>query len=116
MTLEARIAFVVFFFAVWLFFGLLAWAVVAVLRRGRGALPALPLALAAAGAAGVLVPVLGWRDGWGFLFSVVTATAASLVASVAVALAARKLGLAQPPVDASRRPEREGEKAGVAEP
>jgi hypothetical protein len=107
MTLEARIAFVVFFFAMWLFFGLLAWAAVAVLRRGRGALLALPLALSAAAAAGVLVPVLGWRDGYGFLFSIVTATAASLIASVGGAVLAARLGLAPPPVDASLTPERE---------
>jgi hypothetical protein len=107
MTLEARVAVVVFFFAVWLFLGLLAWAVIAVLRRGRGALPALPLALAAAAAAGVLVPVLGMRDGWGFALSLLTATTASLVAAFAGARLASSLGLAPPPLDASRTPERE---------
>ena len=53
MTTEARIAFVLFFFAVWCFLGLIGWAIAAVIVRGRGALPALPLALAAACAASV---------------------------------------------------------------
>ncbi len=82
MTLEVRIAFVLFFFAVWLVLGLLPWVVLAVLTRGRGALLGLPLALAAAAAAGVIVPLAGLRDFRGFLVSLVTALAGSALACI----------------------------------
>jgi uncharacterized membrane protein YeaQ/YmgE (transglycosylase-associated protein family) len=65
--------FVVLFFGAWFFMGLLAWAVLAVLRRGRGALVALPLGLLAAAAAGVLVPLTGLRDATGLLLSLLAA-------------------------------------------
>ena len=107
MTLEARIAFIVFFFAVWLFAGLLAWAAVAVLRRGRGALLALPLGLGAAAAAGVLVPVLGARDPAGFFASVVTATAGGILGSLAGVRFAERMHLTEPPHDGSLAPARE---------
>jgi hypothetical protein len=107
MTYEARIAFVVFFFAVWLFFGLLAWAAVAVIRRGRGALPALPLALAAAAVGGVLVPLLGFRDATGFAVSLGTATIGGLLGAIAGVVLAQRMGLAPPPPEATVRPERE---------
>jgi hypothetical protein len=111
MTFEARLAFVLFFFALWLFFGLLIWAAVAVLRRGRGAMLALPLALAGAAAAGVLVPVLGWQDAGGFVFSVCTAcVGAALGAFAGVALSDR-MGFSQAPPDDALRPERESEGA-----
>jgi len=91
VTTEARLAFVFFFFAVWCFLGLSAWALAAVIARGRGALPALPLALAAACAAGVAVPLLGARDAIGFFVSLATALLASAIASVAGIALARKL-------------------------
>jgi hypothetical protein len=107
MTFEARLAFVIFFFAAWLFFGLMAWAAVAVIKRGRGALPALPLALAGAALAGVTVPLMGMQDGAGFVLSLVTATAGGFAgAYVGIAFASR-MGIAQPPIDEARRPERE---------
>lgn len=69
MTLEARIAFLAFFFLLWCGLGLIPWSIAAVLTRGRGALLALPLALAGASAAGVLVPLIGLRDATGFFLS-----------------------------------------------
>jgi uncharacterized membrane protein YeaQ/YmgE (transglycosylase-associated protein family) len=107
MTFEARVAFVIFLFAVWLFFGLMAWAAVAVIKRGRGALAALPLALAGAALGGVLVPLLGMQSGAGFALSLCTATAGGFAgAFVGIAFASR-MGIAQPPIDEARRPERE---------
>lgn len=95
MTPEARLAFVVFFFAVWCFFGLISWAVAAVLARGRGALPALPLALAASCAAGVGVPLAGLDTFAAFLFSFATAFLAGAVASAVGIVVARRLWPAQ---------------------
>lgn len=91
MTTEARLAFVLFFFAVWCFLGLLSWAVAAVLTRGRGALPTLPLALAAACVAGVAVPVLGARDLAGFFVSLVTAAVGGAVGAGAGMVLARRV-------------------------
>jgi len=73
MTFEARLIFVLLFFALWALLGFLPWSFAAVIRRGRHVLPALPLALAAASLAGVLVPLLGPRDVTGFLLSIATA-------------------------------------------
>jgi len=91
VTLEARLAFILFFFAVWCLLGLLPWAIAAVLSRGRGALLALPLALTGAAAAGVLVPLLGLRDALGFLLSLPAAVAGSTLASAAAIALARRL-------------------------
>src|SRR2546426_2790598 len=103
MTTEARVAFVLFFFAVWCFVGLIPWAVAAVVARGRGALPALPIALAGACAAGVAVPVAGLHNATGFLLSLVTAFAASSIASIAgIGLAQRLLPAPAEPVERKR--------------
>jgi hypothetical protein len=83
MTTEARVAVVLFFFAVWCFLGLVPWAIAAVVARGRGALPALPIALAGACAAGVAVPLIGLDNFRGFLVSLVTALLAAAVGSIA---------------------------------
>jgi len=91
MTTEARLAFLLFFFAVWCFLGLTAWAVAAAIARGRGALPALPLALAAACAAGVAVPIAGQRDAAGFVLSLVTAAVGGVAGSIAGIAFARRL-------------------------
>ena len=107
MTFEARVAFVIFFFAVWLFLGLIAWATVAVIKRGRGALPALPLALAGAALAGVIVPLLGMQNGAGFALSLCTATVGGFAGAYAGLAFAARLGMSQPPVDAANRPDRE---------
>jgi hypothetical protein len=90
MTPEARLAFVLFFFVVWCFLGLTTWVVAAVIARGRGALPALPLALAAASAAGVAIPLAGLDNAAGLFLSLATAFIAGAVASpVGIALARR---------------------------
>ena len=91
MTPEARLAFVLFFFAVWCFLGLITWAVAAVVARGRGALPALPLAFAAASAAGAAVPLAGLDDVGGFFLSLATAFLAGAIASAVGIRLAQKL-------------------------
>ncbi len=91
MTLEARLAFILFFFALWCLLGLFPWAIAAVLARGRGALLALPLALAGAAAAGVLVPLLGLRDALGFTLSLPAALGGGALASAAGIALARRL-------------------------
>lgn len=75
MTLDLKIAFLLFFFGLWSFLGILPWLVVAIARRGHGALLALPLALAGGCAGGVVLPLLGADDARGFLVSLGTATA-----------------------------------------
>jgi uncharacterized membrane protein YeaQ/YmgE (transglycosylase-associated protein family) len=107
MTFEARVAFVIFFFGVWLFFGLMAWAAVAVIKRGRGALAALPLALAGAALGGVIVPLLGMQNGAGFALSLCTAAAGGFAGAYAGLAFASRMGMAQPPIDEAGRPERE---------
>ena len=102
MTPEARLAVVLFFFAVWCFLGLIAWAVSAVVARGRGALPALPLAFAAASAAGAAVPLVGINDAIGFFLSLATALFAGAFGSVAGITLARKLGTDRLSTDAAR--------------
>ena len=101
MTPEARLAFVLFFFAVWCSLGLIAWAVAAVISRGRGALPALPLALSAAAAAGVAVPLGGLDDAAGFFLSLATAVVAGAIASAAGIRMARKFGADSRSTDAA---------------
>ena len=91
MTLEARLAFVLFFFALWCALGLLPWALAAVLTRGRGALLALPLALAGAAAGGVLVPLLGLRDALGLFLSLPAALVGGALASAAGIALGRRL-------------------------
>ena len=102
MTPEARLAFVILFFAVWCFLGLITWAVAAVIARGRGALPALPLALAGAATAGVAVPLAGLDDAAGFFLSLVAALLAGAIASAAGILLARKFATDGLSTDAAR--------------
>ena len=91
MTFEARLIFVLLFFALWGFLGFLPWSLAAVIRRGRHVLPALPLAVAASSLAGVLVPLLGARDLTGFLVSIGTAFVGGVLATVAGVLLAHRL-------------------------
>jgi hypothetical protein len=107
MTYEARLAFVLFFFAIWLFFGLMAWASVAVIKRGRGALIALPAALLGAALAGVAVPLIVAQDGAAFVLSILTSTAGGFAGAIAGTALAIRTGITQAPIDDSRRPERE---------
>jgi hypothetical protein len=80
---EARLAFILFFFFCWCVIGLLPWAASAVVVRGRGSVPALPLALATASAFGVLVPAVGLRDFTGFLLSLLAAATGGAAGSLA---------------------------------
>ena len=90
MTFEARLAIVLLYFVLWGFLGLLPWTFAAVARRGREVLPALPVAVAAAWLAGVLVPIVGERDATGFLISIAAAFAGGVAGTAAgVALSVR---------------------------
>ncbi len=97
MIWEARLAFVLFFFLCWSVVGLFPWVVSAVAVRGRGSLLALPLALAGACAAGVLVPALGQRDFAGFWLSLLTAAAGGTAGSIAGVAFYRRLRRDTPP-------------------
>lgn len=96
VTFEARLAFVLFFFFVWCLIGLVPWTLFAVYTRGRGALLALPLALAAACAFGVCVPLVGWRDLTGFLASMAMALIGGTLGAVAGASLSSRI-LPRPP-------------------
>lgn len=82
MIWEARLAFIAFFFLCWCVVGLFPWVIAAIVVRGRGALLALPLTIASACAAGVLVPALGQRDFTGFLISLLTALVGGIAGSI----------------------------------
>ena len=99
MTLEARLGFILIFFLLWFIVGLLPWTVAAVLTRGRGALLALPLALAGAAAAGVIVPLAGQRDAAGFFISLPAALVGGALASAAGIHFARRLAASSSPSD-----------------
>ncbi len=96
MTTEARVAFLIAFFTIWCLLGLTAWAAVAVIRHGRGAFLALPLALAGAAAAGVFVPLIGLRDATGFFISLPAALAGGALASIAGAVLSARLQTERP--------------------
>ena len=64
--------------------GLLPWAVALIAARGRGALVALPFALAAGIGGGAFVPALVADDGFGLGISLLTALAAGAVVSTVV--------------------------------
>lgn len=91
MTLEARLAFIAFFLLCWCVLSLVPWALAAVWVRGRGALLALPLALATACAAGVAVPLLGQRDANGYFLSLATALAGGAIGAAAGIAFSRRL-------------------------
>jgi hypothetical protein len=115
MTPEARLAFVLFFVAVWCFLGLLAWCAAAILARGRGALPALPLALAAACVGGIVVPLIGLDDAPGFLLSLFTAFFAGAAGAVGGIALARRLWpekASRSSVGAATTSTAEGERSG----
>lgn len=97
MTLEARIAFLAFFFLLWYGLGLIPWSIAAVLTRGRGALLALPLALAGASAAGVLVPLVGLRDATGFFLSLPMAMIGAAIGACTGIALSRRLDAARAP-------------------
>ncbi len=91
MTFEVRLAFLLGFFAVWTFLGVLPWLIVATWRHGRGVILALPLAMAGGAAGGVLVPFLGADDVRGFLLSLFTASLGGALACLLGVYLARGL-------------------------
>jgi hypothetical protein len=113
---EARFAFIAFFFLCWSIVALFPWTLAAILSHGRGALIALPLALAAAWAAGVLVPLLGWRDAAGFFASLLTALLAASLASLAGLRIARHLDALRVPAADRPRLRRRAERRPAAKP
>ncbi len=91
MTFEARLAFLIFFFLCWTIVALFPWIATALYVRGRGAALALPLAVVAAWAAGVFVPLVGMRDVTGFFVSLLAAFLAACAGSIAGIAFARRL-------------------------
>ncbi len=91
MTFEARLAFLIFFFLCWTIVALFPWVAAALYVRGRGAAIALPLAVVAAWAAGVFVPLVGMRDVTGFFVSLLAAFLAAGAGSIAGIAFSRRL-------------------------
>jgi hypothetical protein len=88
------IIFLALLFIMWAILGFIPWLVLAVLRRGRGVLIALPLAVAGGAGGGVLVPAAGARDETGLLLSLVTAVVGGFALSlVDLRLAGRRPSL-----------------------
>ena len=82
MPIDLDIIFLALLFIVWAVLGFIPWLAIAVLRRGRGVLIALPLAVAGGAGGGVLVPAAGAKDETGLFLSLGTA----LVGGLALAL------------------------------
>jgi len=87
MPIDLDIIFLALLFIMWAILGFIPWLVVAVLRRGRGVLIALPLAIAGGAGGGVLVPAAGAKDETGLFLSLGTA----LVGGLALALLGLRL-------------------------
>jgi hypothetical protein len=82
MPIDLDIIFLALLFIVWAILGFIPWLTLAVLRRGRGVLIALPLAVAGGAGGGVLVPAAGARDETGLLLSLGTALVGGLALSL----------------------------------
>ena len=95
MTFEARLAFLIFFFLCWTIVALFPWMATALFVRSRGAAVAFPLAIGAAWAAGVFVPLVGMRDVTGFFVSLLAAFLAAAAGSVGGIAFARRLEAAR---------------------
>jgi hypothetical protein len=87
MPVDLDIIFLALLFIMWAILGFIPWVAVAVLRRGRGVLIALPLAVAGGAGGGVLVPAAGAKDETGLFLSLGTA----LVGGLALALLGLRL-------------------------
>jgi hypothetical protein len=87
MPIDLDIVFLALLFIMWAILGFIPWLVVAVLRRGRGVLIALPLAIAGGAGGGVLVPAAGAKDETGLFLSLGTA----LIGGLALALLGLRL-------------------------
>ena len=66
----------------WAGLGAAAWLAIAIVRRGRGVLAGLPLAMAGGIGTGVLVPALGADNEAGLMLSLVAALLGGLVLSL----------------------------------
>lgn len=87
MPIDLDVIFLALLFIMWAILGFIPWLAVAVLRRGRGVLIALPLAVAGGAGGGVLVPAAGAKDETGLFLSLGTA----LVGGLALALLGLRL-------------------------
>jgi len=87
MPIDLDVIFLALLFIMWAILGFLPWLALAVLRRGRGVLIALPLAVAGGAGGGVLVPAAGAKDEAGLFLSLGTA----LVGGLALALLGLRL-------------------------
>jgi len=87
MPIDLDIIFLALLFSMWGILGFIPWLALAVLRRGRGVLIALPLAVAGGAGGGVLVPAAGAKDETGLFLSLGTA----LVGGLALALLGLRL-------------------------
>ena len=87
MPIDLDIVFLALLFIMWAILGFIPWLALAVLRRGRGVLIALPLAVAGGAGGGVLVPAAGAKDETGLFLSLGTA----LVGGLALALLGLRL-------------------------
>jgi hypothetical protein len=87
MPIDLDIIFLALLLSIWAILGLIPWLVLAVRRRGRGVLIALPLAIAGGIGGGVLVPAVGLRDVPALILSV----GASLLGGLALSLLGLRL-------------------------
>ena len=92
MPVDLDVIFLALLFIMWGILGFIPWLVLAVLRRGRGVLVALPLAVAGGAGGGVLVPAAGAKDETGLFLSLGTA----LVGGLALALVGLRLSRRHP--------------------
>ena len=82
MPVDLDIIFLALLFIMWAILGFLPWLALALIRRGRGVLIALPLAVAGGAVGGVLVPAAGAKDETGLFLSLGTALVGGLALSL----------------------------------
>lgn len=85
--MDVEIIFLALLVGIWAILGLIPWLVLAVRRRGRGVLIALPLAVAGGIGGGVLVPAVGLRD----VIALILSVGAALVGGLALSLVGLRL-------------------------
>jgi uncharacterized membrane protein YeaQ/YmgE (transglycosylase-associated protein family) len=82
MPIDLDIIFLALLFIMWAILGFLPWLALALRRRGRGVLIALPLAVVGGAGGGVLVPAAGAKDETGLFLSLGTALIGGLALSL----------------------------------
>jgi hypothetical protein len=82
MPIDLDVIFLALLLTMWAILGFIPWLVLAVRRRGRGVLIALPLAVAGGIGGGVLVPAAGLRDVVALILSVGAALLGGLILSL----------------------------------